>query len=766
MMDKYTGLENTRLTCFLFPLMITLALANIGCTIDKEIVVVTRPTIVATTAVSTPIPPSPSQESSPPTPSGLSLPNPMSLLPGMLYWGSDGTGTWLVDANSQQNKLSELVIVPKFWVDANKFIYLDNKDLWEIDKNSSEQTHIFSFSSFDSWYYWSAKTGVVWFLDTTNLDNEELHIGKLKMVDRLGNVLDLSDGYLSHVPAITPDEKGIAFDEDRSPTIYRLESGIQRFNLIDYGLAPELDFYKPVWSPNGQLIAWGVHDPTKDVYSLVILDAAAKTAQSLLLDENPHRYINEIYWNPTSDKLLALRAKNESDITLYDSWMIDLKTEEITFTGPIIEAAWSPNGEWLAYINEETVGEPYDSVWVMQVAEHEQYHLGYGEGLVWSPDGRYVTFCNLEAWEEENSAANWIATAENDWLPVPMDFGYQEGCVNLQWLNLEQPDIVNYILPQLPASTTLITTPILPTATANGPTTCNLYRSGGLTPPPMLPPVCNEVLPVYEEQGYCSCGIFQVSPDGKWFAFSMGDDYITGNIAQLGLINLQTGEVQQNIGGTGIMRFLPNDERLVYNSWGEGGEIWWGDSSTGETMRLGSDGRVVWNANETAFAVEVSPYVGMAGAVWGYNLASHNLFLPQNWAADSQPTWTPDGTHLLYQHQAITVTQEYSTTLGPKEVRLVDAVSGATQTILSDPGYHYQICASGCLWAEDWLQVRRFQYTPTTVQFEDYSNLGYRCSWYGEDCGGIPEWLALNWRTGQILPWEEVAPLSPSSLKP
>ncbi|MCL4265219.1 MAG: PD40 domain-containing protein [Anaerolineae bacterium] len=740
-------------------LVLSIGVWLVGCTPDEEVVVVTvRPTSVGEvgTAVSTVIP-AISQEANTLIP-GPILSNPMPPLPGMLYWGPDGKETWLVDNNGQLQKLSEFQILPKFVANSSKFIYFKDGDLWEADQNDGEQQLLFAFSELGDWHYWSAETGVIWILDPTGIDLETAQKGILKVIDTAGNILNLSEGFLLHSPAIAPDGKMVAFDEEETPVLYHLENGKQQFNLIDYGLSSELDFYAPVWAPDGQLLAWATHAPSLDTYSLVVFNLGTDSAMVVQLDAHPDWTIEEIHWQPVGDKLVIMRRGGDPYAPEFDGWIIDLQTQERLPVGPIAEAWWSPNGDWLAYSMHAQEGEPYSSIWVVTADGRERYHLGYGEDLIWSPDSRFLVYCGLEETGLEGFG-RWLSTSENGWMSLPIDFGYPEGCITMQWLKTDRPETIAYVLPQFQPSTISTATPvltvILPTVTA----VCTLYPPGTAWPQVALPAECYNVLADFEEQQYCACSNFEFSPDGKWFAFTMGD-YMSGYSVRPGLINLETGEVQTNTVGTGLMRFLPNNERLVYNSWGEGGDIWWANSLTGESLRLGPGGNVSWNADETAFVVEATPYVGMASAVWGYNVETHTLFLPERWFADNKPVWVPDGTHLLYQHQTNIATAENMVIFSPRQIYLVDAVSGEEQVVLSDPAYHYHLCpddrTESCYWNGDWVKVQRLPYHPAMFDFEDYNNSDYRCAWYVKDCTDQPEYLGLNWRTLEVLPWSEI----------
>ncbi len=285
-----------------------------------------------------------------------------------------------------------------------------------------------------------------------------------------------------------------------------------------------------------------------------------------------------------------------------------------------------------------------------------------------------------------------------------------------------------------------------------------------------LPEVCDDFLEndyFLEEYKnlYHACGDFEISPDGKWASFQLGD-YLTGYNVQSGLINLETGEMEFSTIGTGLMQFLPNNERLVFNSWGEGGELWWANSLTGEAVRLGEGGFTYWNLDETAFAVEWFPYVGVGGAVWAYYVPTKNLFTPESSpdALTTHPVWSPDGLTLLYQQQAvITRTSFITLTLGPSEVYMADIVTGEDRVVLSDPQSNYYLCdnrnVESCVWADDWIRVRRLPYHMKELYFEDYD----LCVLYGSSCPDSVENLAFNWRTGELIDWETVTQQRPTS---
>ena len=55
--------------------------------------------------------------------------------------------------------------------------------------------------------------------------------------------------------------------------------------------------------------------------------------------------------------------------------------------------------------------------------------------------------------------------------------------------------------------------------------------------------------------------------------------------------------------------------------------------------------------------------------------------MEESWQMNYSAIWTPDGSHVLYQHRTLTVTEELSTTVGPSEIIAVDIASGQVRTL-------------------------------------------------------------------------------------
>ena len=285
-----------------------------------------------------------------------------------------------------------------------------------------------------------------------------------------------------------------------------------------------------------------------------------------------------------------------------------------------------------------------------------------------------------------------------------------------------------------------------------------------------LPRECYGWLP--EDEAYMlegadaeACSDFRFSADGKYVAFFFGPTICSRGMM---LLDTTSGEVlyRSPAGKTAGFEFLANGKVIYIDAHCEGGTVHLLDPRTGEGRQLGTVGSISWNPQHTALVVAVSPYHGASGTVWGYDVGSDSVFLaePQEWQLDDHPVWAPDGIHLLFQHRALSISLDevYSFT-GPRQIISVDSQTGEQQVLAGDDNYDYHLCASPnyqCdTWVGDWVQVRRFPFHATDIPFTDdfYYDERVTCLMYGNDCPFQVELFALNWQTGELLPWDETA---------
>jgi hypothetical protein len=256
------------------------------------------------------------------------------------------------------------------------------------------------------------------------------------------------------------------------------------------------------------------------------------------------------------------------------------------------------------------------------------------------------------------------------------------------------------------------------------------------------------------------CDKYQFSPGGAWAAYCWGEQHCGRGIAALNLLTDATLVLTET--GGHAFTFLSDEMMLIGSGDCESSTLATVNLTTGEQRTLGDSGAIHWNVSRTAFAVNAHPYQGLGSSVWGYNLAleQHFLLPAEDHTQELQPLWTPTDDHVLYQQRVISYTTATSDalTLEPQHILIVDAVTGERRTLLADPAYDYHLCFAYevCAWEGDFIEVRRIPFHPNVFAWEpDFSDATVDCALYGFRCPNPAERFALNWRTGELVPWDE-----------
>lgn len=334
----------------------------------------------------------------PPLPTATSA-SQTGLPVGLIYTTGIGNGLWLVGVNGQAQLLTGQNY-PILSPDQKQVLYAIGYegDIW-LHNLSTGVSHNLTNTSAEiegDFQWWPANPNLIVF-HFRPADNLEPGAGYLSTINTDGGnylVVDSDIGSISPA-ALSPDGQTIAYDRGGTPWLYRLNRGPEPMSLEPFGLT----FKKaanPEWSPDGQMLAWKVYgdESGTDGWSgVAILDLPRQKGYLR------HRY-----------SLLG-------------------------GSGILSQLAWSPDGQWLAVVNQAEIAGEKSSLWVLRADGSEEHHLGYAQSPVWSPDSRTLAFWSWLPKSDSYLDSQAMLVDMGHWQPRQLDL--PEGAQVADWVTLK-----------------------------------------------------------------------------------------------------------------------------------------------------------------------------------------------------------------------------------------------------------------------------------------------------------------------------------------
>lgn len=213
-------------------------------------------------------------------------------------------------------------------------------------------------------------------------------------------------------PRFSPDGKKISLDSDRDILIYDLERGGIRSNLTSFKTNNILNKanHSCVWSLDGSHVLFSSNrDGSWSIYQ----KSADGTGEALPYLVDPERSDIPLSWSFDENELFFLELNPETGL---DIWMLPKDGTE----RPLIKtrfkeemATLSPDGQWLAYVSDETGQQEVYVLSYPQMGDKRTISTDGGREPVWSKDGEelfYRTGDRLMSVTAQNSQESPFST--------------------------------------------------------------------------------------------------------------------------------------------------------------------------------------------------------------------------------------------------------------------------------------------------------------------------------------------------------------------
>lgn len=219
------------------------------------------------------------------------------------------------------------------------------------------------------------------------------------------NLLQLTHNrFAESLPAWSPNGEQIAFVSAQwvqlsniliDSVVYRMDADGNNVDRVPNFSLPSIN---PVWSPDGEWIAFVSGDTTPELYKMRV-DGSEVTSLTLGL------YVSGLAWSPDGEWIAFVSHNN----TLYRIRPDGSDLELVTTTDRyIFSPAWSPDGEWIMFLGDLTKIYRIKGEGTEKQILVESDHI---RAAAWSPSGTFIAY---SVFDGEEDKLFYIAADGND----------------------------------------------------------------------------------------------------------------------------------------------------------------------------------------------------------------------------------------------------------------------------------------------------------------------------------------------------------------
>ena len=336
----------------------------------------------------------PTLELSPSPTSNIAL---QKSLAGLIYEMGGGNGVYLIGADGQLQLLTKqyrAVISPDLSQALHSVKY--DGEIWLSDLATGQSKNLTNTPDrYElNFQWWPANPNLIVF---TSQPIQELgpwsgYLSTLRTDGTDYQVLD--DQGSSFPPAPSPDGKTIAFDRNAQPWLWHITQGAEPI-LIDQSGLDFRSAVNPAWSPDGKQLAWKVYAENSSWSGVAIIDFNT------------------------------------------GAWRLLHPYTPIAGGEPFAEVIWSPDGKWLATVNqgEAEASKSSLSLWVLSSDGNEEHFISNGTFPFWSPDSHWLIYTNHPLQSSSFEENKLMLVEIGQWQPIELDL--PGGSIARNWVLLE-----------------------------------------------------------------------------------------------------------------------------------------------------------------------------------------------------------------------------------------------------------------------------------------------------------------------------------------